>query len=65
MGEKSTERLDAHIIKIEVDEHGRYIAECTDLPGCISDGATKQEALLNITDAIDGYLKSASKHVQV
>lgn len=62
MGEKSSVRLDGYDIEIEVDECGRYIAECTDLRGCISDGATKQEALINITDAIGGYLESLAKH---
>jgi antitoxin HicB len=31
-------------------------------PGCISQGKTRKEALLNIQDAIKGYLESLRKH---
>ncbi len=49
-------------VLIEQDEDGIYIAECPGLPGCISQGETRKEALKNIKDAIDGYLKSLKKH---
>ena len=49
-------------IFIEQDEDGMYIAECATLPGCISQGKTRKEALKNIEDAIDGYLISLDKH---
>ena len=51
-------------VEIEIDEDGRYIAECTDLPGCVSDGETEEEALDNIADAINGYLASMAKHAR-
>jgi len=37
-------------------EDGFWVAECPSLPGCISQGATKQEAVENIKEAIDGYI---------
>ena len=49
-------------ILIEQDEDGIYIAECPSLPGCISQGKTRGEALLNIQDAIKGYVESLKKH---
>jgi antitoxin HicB len=49
-------------IIIEQDEDGMYIAECPALPGCISQGETRAEALENIRDAIKGYLESLRKH---
>ena len=49
-------------IIIEQDEDGVYVAECPALPGCISQGNTRQEALVNIQDAIKGYLESLKKH---
>ncbi len=49
-------------IIIEQDEDGMYIAECPTLPGCISQGRTREEALTNIKDAIKGYLESLRKH---
>ncbi len=47
---------------IEQDEDGFYIAECSSLPGCISQGKTREEALANIHEAIQGYLESLEKH---
>ena len=49
-------------ILIEQDEDGIFVAECPSLPGCISQGKTRDEALENIKDAIKGYLKSLKKH---
>ena len=37
-------------------EDGYWIAECPSLPGCISQAETKQEAIRNIREAIDGYI---------
>jgi len=48
-------------ITIERDEEGRYVAECPDLPGCLSEGETLEEALANINEAIIGCLKSRLK----
>ncbi|HDM76038.1 MAG TPA: type II toxin-antitoxin system HicB family antitoxin [Deltaproteobacteria bacterium] len=47
---------------IEQDEDGFFVAECPALPGCISQGKTRDEALENIKDAIKGYLESLKKH---
>jgi predicted RNase H-like HicB family nuclease len=49
-------------ILIEQDEDGIFVAECPSLPGCISQGQTRSEALLNIKDAIEGYLQSLKNH---
>ena len=51
-------------ITIERDEDGRYVAECTDLPGCLSEGDTLEEAMGNISEAIVGCLKSRLKTAQ-
>ena len=37
-------------------EDGYWVAECPSLPGCISQGRTKQEAIVNIKEAIEGYI---------
>jgi antitoxin HicB len=47
---------------IEQDKDGTYVVECPSLPGCISQGKTRAEALKNIKDAIEGYLASLKKH---
>lgn len=49
-------------ILIEQDEDGIYVAECPSLPGCVSQGQTRKEAVENIQDAIKGYLESLKKH---
>ena len=38
-------------------EDGYWVVECPSLPGCISQGKTKDEALVNIKEAIDLYLE--------
>ena len=49
-------------ILIEQYEDGIFITECPSLPGCISQGKTRKEAIENIQDAIKGYLESLRKH---
>ena len=49
-------------IVIEQDEDGMFVAECPSLPGCISQGATRADALNNIRDAMRGYIESLQKH---
>jgi predicted RNase H-like HicB family nuclease len=39
-------------------EDGYWIAECPSLPGCISQGKNKEEAILNIREAIEGYVSA-------
>ena len=55
------DKLHGFTVEIEVDEGGVYIAECIDLPGCVSDGETEEKARDNIADAIEGYLVSMEK----
>lgn len=54
---------------VEKDEDGRYVVECTDLPGCMSEGETLKEAIDNIHEAIIGCLSSrlkmASENIQI
>jgi predicted RNase H-like HicB family nuclease len=40
------------MVSIDRDEDGVWIAECPSIPGCVSQGATKEEALKNIKEAI-------------
>ncbi|HEY4580953.1 MAG TPA: type II toxin-antitoxin system HicB family antitoxin [Candidatus Acidoferrales bacterium] len=42
-------------------EDGGYVVTCPALPGCCSQGDTREEALANIRDAIEGYLASLKK----
>ncbi|HXC99579.1 MAG TPA: type II toxin-antitoxin system HicB family antitoxin [Verrucomicrobiae bacterium] len=47
---------------VQPDEDGVFVAECPTLPGCVSQGKTRTEAMANIKDAIEGYLASVKKH---
>ena len=47
---------------IEQDEDGMYVVQCPSLPGCVSQGRTRDEARANIRDAIAGYLESLEQH---
>ncbi|MDQ1559234.1 MAG: hypothetical protein QOD32_2294 [Pyrinomonadaceae bacterium] len=49
-------------VLIEEDEDGVFVAEVPSLPGCISQGATREEALTNIKEAIALYVESLEAH---
>ena len=40
-------------VTIDRDEDGVWVAECPSIPGCVSQGDTKDEALANIREAIE------------
>lgn len=44
------------LVTIYQDEDGVYIAECPAVPGCVSQGATEEEAESNIKQAIEECL---------
>jgi len=50
---------------IQQDEDGMFVAECPSLPGCISQGKSREETLENVRDAIKGYLESLKKHLML
>ncbi|MDR7523359.1 MAG: type II toxin-antitoxin system HicB family antitoxin [Armatimonadota bacterium] len=37
-------------------EDGYWVAECPSLPGCVSQGRTKEEAIANVREAIQAYV---------
>ena len=47
---------------IEQDEDSIFTAECPTLPGCVSQGKTREESLNNLRDAVQGYVESLRKH---
>ncbi|MGE0131800.1 MAG: type II toxin-antitoxin system HicB family antitoxin [Blastocatellales bacterium] len=49
-------------VLIEQDEDGMYVAEAPSLPGCISQGRTREQAVENIREAIAAYLESLEAH---
>ena len=53
------ETFKAHIFP---GEDGYFVAEVIGLPGCISQGRTRAEALANIKEALEGILESIKEH---
>lgn len=51
-----------HIL-IEQDEDGFFVAEVPDLPGCLSQGNTEEEALANIKEAVEGWLEVMESNI--
>ena len=47
---------------IHVDEDGVFVAEVPNLPGCVSQGRTREEAVSNAREAIRLYLESLEEH---
>jgi predicted RNase H-like HicB family nuclease len=44
-------------VTIDRDEDGAWIVECPSIPGCVSQGETRKDALINIQDAIAACLQ--------
>jgi predicted RNase H-like HicB family nuclease len=53
-------------VTVDTDEDGVWIVECPLIPGCVSQGTTKEEALENIKDAIGLCLevRNERKHLE-
>ncbi len=49
-------------VLIEQDEDGIFVAEVPALPGCISQGSTRKEALANAQEAMELYIESLEAH---
>ena len=48
---------------VEKDEAGYFVAEVPAMPGCLSQGKTQEEALINIREAVEGWLEDMeSRH---
>jgi len=46
------------LVTLEQGEDGYIVAECPAIPGCVSQGKTKEEALANIREAIAACLEA-------
>ncbi len=49
-------------VLIGQDEDGVFVAEVPSLPGCVTQGTTREEALENAREAIAAYVESLEKH---
>jgi predicted RNase H-like HicB family nuclease len=48
-------------VLIECDEDGVYVAQVPSLPGCVSQGDSRAAAIVNVQEAIAGYLESLTE----
>jgi predicted RNase H-like HicB family nuclease len=52
-----------YLIKLTYDKtYKGYVAEVVNLYGCMSQGKTKEEALVNVEKAIKAYMKAINKN---
>lgn len=50
------------LVVLDTDEDGWQVASCPNLPGCHSHGRTRDEALANMREALEGCLESMREH---
>ncbi len=55
---KTKVRQGRFTVVLREQEEGGYSVQCLELPGAISEGDTRREALKNIREAIQGYLEA-------
>jgi predicted RNase H-like HicB family nuclease len=51
-----------YTVIIEEGDDGYYVVQCPALPGCWSQGKTREEALANIREAMELYVESLTAH---
>ncbi len=50
------------IVTLDRDETGMIVAECPAIPGCVSQGRTEDEAMVNIREAVRGCLEARAEN---
>ena len=58
---KEVTEMEYRVVLEPDQEDSGYVAHCPALPGCCSQGDTKEEALENIKEAIEAYIESLQK----
>jgi predicted RNase H-like HicB family nuclease len=56
VGEQSSADMTFTIVLRADQDEGGFVAECLDMPGCVSEGETQEEAVANIQNAIRACL---------
>jgi predicted RNase H-like HicB family nuclease len=57
MGKKGNVMGMKFVITLERDEDGVWVAECPSIPGCVSQGKTRDDAMANVREAIAACLE--------
>ncbi len=50
-------------VLLREEPEGGFSAQCIELPGAISEGESRKEALANIKEAIEGYLEAFPEEI--
>ena len=56
------ERQMRYRVLIQQDEDDVFVAEVPSLPGCVSQGKTRDEAVANVREAMAAYVESLEEH---
>lgn len=56
------ESMLSYRVIIEKDEDGALVAKVPDLPGCATEGKTREELMKNAKEAIQAYLEALKEH---
>lgn len=56
------ERQMRYRVLIQQDEDGVFVAEVPSLPGCVSQGKTRDEAVANLREAMAAYVESLEEN---
>jgi predicted RNase H-like HicB family nuclease len=62
------EKMDKVKFKVYLEydtEYNGYVADVPSLPGCMAQGKSEEEAMMNVQEAIKGYLKVAQKEHRI
>ncbi|MCI0441523.1 MAG: type II toxin-antitoxin system HicB family antitoxin [Chloroflexi bacterium] len=55
--------MKTYVFRVEVEEEeGRWVAEIPSLPGCVTKGETREDALDALRDAAQAYLEVMHEH---
>ena len=52
------QRCEMRQVVIYPGENGYWVGECPSLPGCVSQGRSKEEVIVNIREAIQAYVEA-------
>jgi predicted RNase H-like HicB family nuclease len=56
-------KVNKFTVILREEPEGGYSAQCIELPGAISQGENRKEALANIKEAIEGYLEAFPEEI--
>ena len=55
--------MKTYVFKVDVEqENGRWVAEVPSLPGCVTEGDSREEALEALTESTQAYVEATFEH---